>query len=148
MNDIRQPFLHPLQTLLSDQFGASATDFARQVQQAVEQLPDELAAELKELAGRLGTEDPSSASTARFAFDCGCLYERLRSWRHHQLAAEAGTVSPEGKLPDSLEQEQMDSLARIIAARDRIFRKVADFTLKAILITLGLLALGMLLGVV
>jgi hypothetical protein len=39
-------------------------------------------------------------------------------------------------------------LSRFLAARDRLFRKVADFTLKFLLIGLGLLVLGLLIGVV
>lgn len=150
MNDIRLHSLHSLQTLLADHFAATAPDFESRVKQAAARLPGDLAGELSELAAaaRREGENQDSEAAGRFAFQCGRMYERLWSYRQNQLAAETGTVSPEGVVPEPLAKEQMDALTRIIEVRDRVFRKVADFTLKAILITLGLLALALAFGLV
>jgi hypothetical protein len=141
-----------LSDLLARQFGATAPEFARQVQAAEDQLPEELARALEELAAtaaRLRVAASVEAERlADFGFRCGQVYEQLEVFRRLELELENVRLGPASIEASPLQGAQVERLARFIEVRDRIFRKVADFTLKALLVGLGLLTLGLILGLV
>jgi hypothetical protein len=144
--------LSRLNELLTRQFGAAEPDFAGQAQSVGAELPEDLGQALRKLAVNLESlraqAEPPPSALAEFAFRCGELYSKLESHRQIQLELENVVVGPETVSANPLQSGQADRLAGFIEARDRVFRKVADFTLKALLIGLGLLTLGLFLGVI
>jgi hypothetical protein len=144
--------LAKLDQLLVEQFRADARDFAGRARGVAASLPDELAqplAELAEAGERLKAEPAAEAGRfAEFAFRCGQVYEQLTAQRRIEMEMENVRVGPASVEPAPLQGSQADLVARFIEARDRMFRKVADFTLKALLVVLGLLTLGLILGLV
>ena len=144
--------LSRLNDLLTRHFDATAADFAASAKSAAAELPEDLAKSLGELAAshdalRAHTE-PAPAALADFAFRCGELHSKLEEHRLVQMEVENALVGPDSVATTRLQPAQADRLAGFIAARDRLFRKVADFTLKALLIGLGLLILGLFIGIV
>lgn len=144
--------LFRLNEILVSQFGATEPDFAGKAKSAGSELPEDLAQALGELAGTLGTlraqAEPAPAALADFAFRCGEVYSKLENQRQIQMELENVLVGPDSVSANPLQSGQADRLAGFIEARDRVFRKVADFTLKALLIGLGLLTLGLFLGLI
>lgn len=144
--------LSRLDELLDHQFQTSASDFTGKVNAIAAQLPEEPAQALYEVLGRRAAlsaeEAPAPESLADFAFLCGRAYEQLEAWRRIQMEMENVLTGPDSVSATPLQASQVEPLSRFIEARDRIFRKVADFTLKALLIGLGLLILGLVLGLI
>jgi hypothetical protein len=143
--------LAKLNELLTRHFHAEAPDFAGKAKTAASQLPNELAqalAELVEARAVLEKTGPESERFMDFAFQCGCVYERLDAHRRIEMEMENVVIGPESVAANPLQSSQVEPLARFIEVRDRLFRKVADFTLKALLVVLGLLTLGLMLGLV
>jgi hypothetical protein len=144
--------LAKLNTLLTQHFHAEAPDFAGKVKAVASQLPNELAQALAELVEmRAELEKAAAPEPERlmdFAFQCGCVYERLDAQRRIEMEMENVVVGPESVATTPLQPSQVEPLARFIEVRDQLFRKVADFTLKALLVVLGLLTLGLVLGLV
>jgi hypothetical protein len=151
-NSLIEASLFPLRELLAREFGASAPDFASQVKAAVPRLPDDLAqilAKLENTETILRKEaEPLPEGLADFGFRCGQVYEKLMAHRQMQMELENVVVGPDSVSAAPLQASQIEPLARFVEVRDRVFRKVADFTLKALLIGLGLLTLGLVLGLV
>ncbi|MGZ8218315.1 hypothetical protein [Methylomagnum sp.] len=150
------PFLNTclskLDELLDRQFQTSAPDFTSKVNAIAAQLPEEPAQALYELLGRqaaLNAETvPAPESLADFAFLCGRAYEQLEAWRRIQMEMENVLTGPDSVSATPLQASQVEPLARFVEVRDRLFRKVADVTLKALLIGLGLLILGLVFGLI
>jgi hypothetical protein len=144
--------LSKLNELLSRQFQAAEPDFADKAKTAAAQLPGDLAQALSRLAEQRAllkaNAAPDTDLLAEFAFHCGQVYEQLAAYRHIQMEMENVVLGPESVSATPLQASQIEPLARFIEVRDRIFRKVADFTLKALLIGLGLLTLGLVLGLI
>lgn len=138
--------------LLTGPFGTPKTDFPGMAKSAGAELPEDLDRALRELAANYGSlqaqPDPAPTALADFAFRCGEVYSKLENHRQIQMELENVVVGPESVSANPLQSAQVEPLARFIEARDRIFRKVADFTLKALLIGLGLLTLGLFLGLI
>lgn len=115
-------------------------------------MPEDLAQALRELAAlhtRLRSKTvPDPREDTDFCFAAGVLHEKLRAYRQTRMELESTIVGPDSIAPTPLQPAQSDQLARFIEARDRVFRKVADLTLKFLLVGLGLLMLGLLLGIV
>ncbi|BBL73646.1 hypothetical protein [Methylomagnum ishizawai] len=132
-----------LDALIAAEYRADPPDFAAKAQAIGPALPDELAQTLAGLvaahASLQAEPDPDDARIADFAFRCGQVHEQLRAHRQIELELEASAQVPPA---------QAEPLARFIEVRDRLFRQVADFTLKALLVMLGLLTLGLVLGLV
>jgi hypothetical protein len=141
-----------LSELLTQQFHAEAPDFAGKVKTAAPQLPNELAqalAELVDIQAMLDTTPgPEPERFMDFAFQCGRVYEQLDAHRRIEMEMENAVIGPESVAASPLQPSQIEPLARFLEVRDRLFRKVADFTLKALLVSLGLLVLGLALGLV
>jgi len=144
--------LSRLQKLLVHEFGATEGDFTGQVRAATPQLPEDLAQALSALQGlRESVSGPPEATpeqAADFAFRCGQVHAKLEAYRQVQMELENVVVGPESVSATPLQSSQIEPLARFVEIRNEIFRKVADFTLKALLIGLGLLLLGLALGLV
>jgi len=138
--------------MLSEQLQIETADFEGKIKEAGRRLPEDITeclTELKTLRQQL-LKDHSGAPEpmADFIFQCGRAYERLNSFRQNQIASEALAVGPDGIAPEPLEQQQIDALERLIKARDRIFRRVADFTLKSLLVLFGLFVIAFLIGLI
>ena len=144
--------LSKLNNLLAEHNPAEAPGFAGKAQSAAFLLPGELAQPLRELAeaeARLKADSTADdGALADFAFRCGQVYEQLSAYRRIEMELENVRVGPDSVEAAPLHASQADVVARFIQARDRVFRKVADFTLKALLAILALLALGLVLGLV
>ena len=93
-----------------------------------------------------GANDPQQVG--EFCFAAGALHEKLRTLLQTEMELESAIVGPDRVSATPLQRAQSDQLARLLETRDRIFRKVADVTLKFLLIGLGLLVLGLVLGLV
>jgi len=144
--------LYRVDTLLSEQLRIESADFEGKIKEAGRLLPEDIAESLTELGNlklRL-SNDRSGApeAVADFIFRCGRTYERLDAFRRNRIASEALAVGPDGISPEPLEQQQIDAIERLIAVRDRIFRKVADFTLKSLLVFFGLFLIAFVIGLI
>lgn len=142
--------LAKLDELLVQDFQAQGANFAERAVHAAPRLPQESAQALAELADPASrpadTADP--ARLAEFVFRCGRVYEQLHAFWLVEMEMENTRVDFDRVETTPLQPAQADLLARFVETRDRLFRQVADFTLKAILVILGLLVLGLLLGLV
>jgi hypothetical protein len=83
-----------------------------------------------------------------FVFRCGQAFERLESFRQIRAAENLVFVPLNGSPPEEPEKTDLDAIARFVAARDRLLKAVASFTLKFLLVLAGLLILGMLIGLI
>lgn len=143
--------LQALDDILIRSLGATAATFAARAEQAAATLTDDVAQPLRAIAGlhdRLSaspTPDPRLAG--EFCFACGVLHEKLGALLQTRMELESAIVGPDTVSTTPLQRSQSDQLTRFIEARDRLFRKVADLTLKFLLIGLGLLTLGLVLGI-
>jgi hypothetical protein len=141
-----------LRELLARDFGAEAQDFTEQAKAVVRRLPDDLAQTVagleSEWAALREQAEPAPERLADFAFRCGQTYAKLATFRQIQMELENVVLGPESVSTAALQTAQIEPLARFVELRDRVFRKVADFTLKAILIGLGLLTVGLFLGLI
>lgn len=141
-----------LGTLLSTHFNAYQPDFTEKVSAIADDLPEELSELLTKIATRRlllkQDSDQDITKLAEFSFDCGQLYEKLEEYRRMEMEVENVRQGSFSVSPSPLQSAQVEKLSRFIEVRDRLFRKVADFTLKAILVGLGLLILGLFLGIV
>ena len=64
------------------------------------------------------------------------------------MELENVVMGPDSVTATPLESSEIEPLARLIEVRDRVFRKVADFTLKALLVGLALLMAGLVFGLI
>jgi hypothetical protein len=151
-NSLLAAGINSLEALLSDQFGCRSAGFGGKVNEIMPVLPEDLAHGLADLdrLGRhlLGNDAADETQVGGFLFQCGCLHERLLAYRQLELAAASLADDTEGMLRDRLDQPQLDALSRFVEFRDRLLRTVADFTLKALLILLGLFVLGTFVGLI
>lgn len=141
-----------LDELLVRDFGAPQGDFAAKAERVAEQLPDELGAALVELRRRLtllrAETEPDFEHLADFAFRCGELHAGLTAYIQVQMELENVVVGSDRINPTPLAASEVEPLARLVEVRDRLFRKVADFTLKVLLIGLGLMILALVFGLI
>ena len=143
-----------LDELLTRDLGGTGDDFAGRARRVAENLPEELAQPLNrllELRHRLresGAREPDPELVGRYCFACGAAHEKLRAFTQARLEVESAIMRMDSVQTAPLQTGQSDQLSRFLAARDRLFRQVADFTLKFLLIGLGLLVLGLIIGVV
>ncbi|MBM3748528.1 MAG: hypothetical protein FJW34_22360 [Acidobacteria bacterium] len=143
-----------LDELLTRELGGIGDDFASRARRVAENLPDEFAQpvtrllELRHRLGESGAREPDAELVGRYCFACGAVHEKLRAFTQARLEVESAIMGMDSVQTMPLQTGQSDQLSRFLAARDRLFRKVADVTLKFLLIGLGLLLLGLLIGVV
>lgn len=142
--------LQSLDNLLVRELGMTAGHFGARAEQAADNLPDDLAEPLRALAGLHGrlisAAEPDPRQAGDFCFACGALHEKLSALLLARMELESAILGPDSVRTTPLQRAQSDQLTRFIETRDRLFRKVADWTLKLLLIGLGLLILGLMLG--
>lgn len=136
-----------LETLLAEDFFAEGGDLAEQVASVAAGWPEDLAAFLRDLAvSARGLEEGrvSDGAALEFVFRCGQAVERLDAFKHSRVDESLAAVRADGLPMEPLAEAELDTMARLLAARDRAVKAVADFTLKALLFCLGLLVLWVL----
>jgi len=152
VNETIQIYLRKLNNQLDSDFAAQGDDLATRIGSIRSLLPDALLTLLRDIDTRATQLSLSpredSASLADFIFRCGLASEQLETLRQNRAAESVAAFQTNGLPPAEFEKPELDAIAHFIAVRDRLLRKVADFTLKAMLILLGLLILGLVLGVV
>lgn len=147
LQDTAKVYRQKLETLLAEDFYAEGGDLAAKVAGIGAGWPEDLAAFLRDLAatGRgLDGAQISDGEALEFAFRCGQAVERLEAFKQRRVDESLAAVRADGMPMDPLAEEELDTMARLLAARDRVVKAVADFTLKALLFCLGLLVLWLL----
>lgn len=147
MTDAATLYLKKLEDMLANDFAATGDTLAEKLASIRSKLPDELAGGLESLAEHAPSGE-SVEEEARLVFRCGQMAEQLRGVLLAQAAESLAAVHPDGLNTEELAPTDLDAVARFMAARDRFMRAVASFTLKALLILLGLLIIGLALGIV
>jgi hypothetical protein len=125
-----------LETLLRNNFGALGDELPALTQSCAAHLPDDVLDLLTHLSGQ--------ADPVQTAFCYGRAVERLNALKQARVAESLAMAGPEAAL-DALPAEDVDTLARLLAVRDRAFKAVADFTCKALLVCGALVLLWLLL---
>ena len=130
--------------LKPDRFDAHLTD-------AIAELPDEFTQPLRHILRLhqhlISGNATDSLQAGEFCFTCGIVCEKLQALALAQMEVENAFIGLDSVRTGPLAQTQSDQISRFIAARDQLFRKTADLTLKVLLAGLGLLFLGLLLGI-
>ena len=130
--------------LKPDRFDAHLTD-------AIAELPDEFTQPLRQVLrlhqDLISGNATDSLQAGEFCFTCGIVCEKLQALTLAQMEVENAFIGLDSVRTGPLAQTQSDQISRFIAARDQLFRKTADLTLKVLLAGLGLLFLGLLLGI-
>ena len=118
--------------------------------QAAERLPDDLSRDTLRLLRELETYEAAQEPLllGDLLFDMGILHEKIRAQSQAQMEIESAIIDLDGVRTASLEIPESERISRFIALRDKLFRKVADVTLKVMLSLLALLILGLLVGIV
>lgn len=138
-----------LEALLTEGLLAKGDDLEAKLHSVGEELPDDLRELLSELAKDSGgLDNADKADAIQFAFRCGLAHERLETLAQNRLAANIAFLAPNGNPPLELEKTDLDAIARFVALRDKILKTVADYTLKFLLVSIILLALGLSLGLI
>ena len=139
-----------LKHTLTELLGIQEISFEEQMVQAAERLPDDLSRDTLRLLRELETYEAAKEPIllGDLLFDMGILHEKIRAQSQAQMEIESAIIDLEGVRTASLEIPESERISRFIALRDQLFRKVADVTLKVMLILLALLILGLLLGIV
>ena len=138
-----------LKHTLTELLGIQEISFEEQMVQAAERLPDDLSRDTLRLLRELETYEAAKEPLllGDLLFDMGILHEKIRAQSQAQMEIESAIIDLEGVRTASLEIPESERISRFIALRDQLFRKVADVTLKVMLILLALLILGLLLGI-
>jgi hypothetical protein len=151
MNELASQYTQKLESLLASDFSAQGHDLEAKARSVEAGLPDELRDFLQEIA-RLGRQLHQSrepdAEVMDFVFRCGQAFERLEALRQIRAAENLAFIPLDGSPPEEPGKTELDAVARFVAARDRLLKAVANFTLKLLLILAGLLILGMLIGLI
>ena len=139
-----------LKHTLTELLRIQGISFEEQMVQAAERLPDDLSRDTLRLLRELETYEaaPEPFLLGDLLFDMGVLHEKIRAQSQAQMEIESAIIDLDGVRTASLEIPESERISRFIALRDQLFRKVADVTLKVMLILLALLILGLLLGIV
>ncbi|BBL70821.1 hypothetical protein [Methylogaea oryzae] len=141
-----EEYRRKLEALLAEDFYAEGGDLAAKCASVAPMLPEELAAFLGALVAQgqsLEGDAPDSAAL-EFVFRCGQAVERLAAFKHRRVDESLVEMGADGLPLEPLAEAELDTMARLLAARDRAVKAVADFTLKALLFCLGLLVLWVL----
>lgn len=143
--------LAKIETLLLSDYSAKGETLEDKIRNLAAVLPADTRKRLLELAAQgraLAGSAAGEGALAEFVFDCGVVYEQVDFLRKAQLAESLGLVDMSGLPPAELERSDLDTMARFIAARDRLVDKVARFTLKALAVMGALFILGLIFGIV
>lgn len=150
--NILAPALARLDEALWDLPGVNASDPQGIRAEAEALLPEDLAQKLCALLNTVKTLELSEAPDARAlgetVFALGQLYFEIVALSRAQAEIESAWIGGDRVNPRALEGQQPEQIQKFLALRDRIFRKVADFTLKALLALFGLLVILLVLGLI
>lgn len=140
-----------VELVLARLYGARGGDFTSRVDSVSAVLPEDVRSALRQLAA-VGGDDPqrplADGELADFAFRCGQLVERLEHLRHRTASEDLMYVDSDGRALPGHDEANLDALSRFLAARDRVLRKAADFSLKVLAGAVVLLVLGFMLGLI
>jgi len=151
ITDILDASRHQLDEALTRQLDLKPDRFEAHLTDAIAELPDEFTQPLSQILhlhkDLISGNATDSLQAGEFCFTCGIVCEKLQALALAQMEVENAFIGLDSIRTGPLAQTQSDQISRFIAARDRLFRKTADLTLKILLIGLGLLFLGLLLGI-
>lgn len=149
--DILEASQHQLDEALTRQLDLKPDRFDAHLTDAIAELPDEFTQPLRHILrlhqDLISGNATDSLQAGEFCFTCGIVYEKLQALALAQMEVENAFIGLDSVSTGPLAQTQSDQISRFIAARDQLFRKTADLTLKVLLAGLGLLFLGLLLGI-
>jgi hypothetical protein len=144
-----QHLLNRLESLLTEGMSAEGENLEAKLSKlGNDDLPDDLLELLQNLIQAHTGGDANEKDPLEFAFQCGQAYERLESLVHSRLAANIAYHSADGTPPMELERKDFDRLARFITLRNQVLKTIADYTLKFLLVSVVLLAIGLALGLI
>ncbi len=146
MNQSLAPYVENLENLLEADFAATGNNLNEKIDSVRSDLPEDVVTDIDTIAAAASMNN--IPDLADLLFRCGQATQRLEVLRRSRAADNVVAAHPEGISPDELENTDLDAVARFIAARDKVMRFVADFTLKALLVIVGLLVLGLVLGII
>ena len=146
MNQALTPYIDNLENLLEGDFAATGNSLKEKIDSVRSELPEDLVTAIEGIATAASAGD--TTDVADLLFRCGQATQSLELLRQSRAADSVLAAHPEGMPPEELENSDLDAVARFIAARDRFVRAVANFTLKALLVVVGLLVVGLVLGII
>lgn len=146
------PALARLDEALWDLPGVDASDAVGIRREAEALLPDDLAQKLRTILktaeGFDDTEVPDAGALGETAFALGQLHAEIFALTRVQAEIESTWFGSDRVDPRALDGKQPEQIRKFLALRDRLFRQVADFTLKLLLILFGILAVLLVLGLI
>jgi hypothetical protein len=147
-----QPALVQLDEALWDLPGVDASDAESIRREALGVLPQEIAQTLSRLLETSkaleSSSNPDPASISRLLFEFGHLHAEIQALHRVRAEIESAYIGNASVSPRPLDAGQPDQIIKFLALRDRLFRTVADFTLKLLLSLLGILLVLLLLGLI
>ena len=151
-----RPFLAPalarLDEALWDLPGVDASDPEGIRKEAEALLPDDLALKLHTLLKTIRSLEESEATDAKVlgetVFALGQFHAEILALSRAQAEIESAWIGSDRVDPRALEGQQPQQIQKFLALRDRVFRRVADFTLKLLLALFALLVVLLVLGLI
>lgn len=151
-----RPFLAPalarLDEALWDLPGVDASDPEGIRKEAEALLPDDLAQKLHTLLKTIRSLEESEAPDAKVlgetVFALGQFHAEILALSRAQAEIESAWIGSDRVDPRALEGQQPQQIQKFLALRDRVFRRVADFTLKLLLALFALLVVLLVLGLI
>ncbi len=149
-------FLAPAMTRLDEALwdlqGVDASDPEGIRREALALLPDDMAQKFDTLLTAVKTleqsQDPSPKALGETVFALGQFHSEILALSRAQAEIESAWIGSDSVTPRALEGQQPEQIRQFLALRDRIFRQVADFTLKLLLGLFGLLVVLLVLGLI
>ena len=144
-------YLNELEKILRQGFAAEGEELRAMFANVESDLPADilnLFQMLSQNLQRLNATAATDGDECECIFVCGQLAGRLDALVNQRAAESLMATHAEGLSPEEFAQTDLTAIARFIAVRDKIMRTVADFTLKVLLVVAGLLAIGLLLGLI
>jgi hypothetical protein len=149
---LTQPAWTKLDEALWDLPGVESSDPEAIREEALRVLPGESALELRQLLALTqavqSAAPPDPAQVSTLLFGLGHLHAEIEALHRTRAEIESTYLGPTSVDPRALKGDQPEQIRRFLALRDRVFRQVADFTLKLLLGLLGILVVLLILGLI
>lgn len=146
------PALTRLDEALWDLPGVEASDPEGIRSEAQSLLPDDLAQKLKTLLETVRSLEQAESADAPLlgetVFALGQFHAEILALVRAQAEIESAWIGSDRVDPRALDGQQPEQIRKFLALRDRLFRQVADFTLKLLLLLFGLLVVLLVLGLI
>jgi hypothetical protein len=146
------PALVRLDEALWDLPGVDASDSEGIRREALALLPDDLSEKLRRRLETIQmlerTEAPDAQLLGETLFALGQIHSEILALTRAQAEIESAWIGSDRVAPRALEGQQPEQIQKFLALRDRLFRQVADFTLKLLLGLFGLLVVLLVLGLI